>query len=695
MKFKSIRMKNFMRYKGDVTIEFSTDPEKNVTIILGDNSFGKTTIAQAFRWGLYGEVATTNYSHKKDVILLNNEVIASMSMDSKRSVEVEICVQTEKQEYQFRRTQYFSRKSSNPAILSIKPLTATSSLSMYIKYNDGTTSGWVSDQTGNGKEFPKGCVSDAISNMFPQKLSSYFFFDGERWNSDAESHGKDELKKSINAILGLNSLRRMMEHLKDGVPGNRTTVERTLNASIQGSSTQSDVLNGQINDLENQITVIDNNLDKKTEEKDVLNDNIEKYTSILADGRKAEEDQRELRKLETEIRMHTEYRNDSYSDLVKLVSSIDKRMAASLLPAIERELSSVDLEGKDIPGVTADTIDYLIKNGLCLCGEALNEGDSHYSALLRLREEVYPNKIGGPAKVYKGTLSEWQFQYENLIDELNRKAEKYEIEQNAVEDAERKKTALEERVDRKQNMAAVRAKLEEEKKRMNELVQAISNLTNKKEELKKNIKSLREQLELIEAQNKANKPIYKAISLNSIIYSEAKKRLEKFEKPTVTELSAMIARNFQKMFGSQDKYAKLDDDYQVKLYYRSLGGKNDHPEENLATGERIALNFAYIVSILEMAKIRRELDNFEDAVSSLPLVLDAPFSNLSGDNTGTVAASLPQFAEQVIIFMLDKDLEASGLLNYTDRQHRYRVSRNVEDNNSTIILNDDYLGGEI
>lgn len=48
MKIKSIKLHNFMRYKGDNELFFSTDNEKNVTVVLGDNTFGKTTLAQAF-----------------------------------------------------------------------------------------------------------------------------------------------------------------------------------------------------------------------------------------------------------------------------------------------------------------------------------------------------------------------------------------------------------------------------------------------------------------------------------------------------------------------------------------------------------------------------------------------------------------------------------------------------------------------
>ena len=67
MKFQSITMNNFMRYKGQNVIEFSCDEKRNVTVVLGDNTVGKTTIAQAFRWVLYGAVLTERGKHGKIV----------------------------------------------------------------------------------------------------------------------------------------------------------------------------------------------------------------------------------------------------------------------------------------------------------------------------------------------------------------------------------------------------------------------------------------------------------------------------------------------------------------------------------------------------------------------------------------------------------------------------------------------------
>ena len=44
MLIKSIELYNFRQFKEKQTLTFSCDPEKNVTILLGDNTFGKTTI---------------------------------------------------------------------------------------------------------------------------------------------------------------------------------------------------------------------------------------------------------------------------------------------------------------------------------------------------------------------------------------------------------------------------------------------------------------------------------------------------------------------------------------------------------------------------------------------------------------------------------------------------------------------------
>ena len=103
MKFKTLKMKNFMRYKGENTIEFSCDEEKNVTIVLGDNTVGKTTIAQAFRWGLYGQIFAERGKRQEDFQFLNYDILEMMDANSRATVSVEITVVDDEKQYYIRR----------------------------------------------------------------------------------------------------------------------------------------------------------------------------------------------------------------------------------------------------------------------------------------------------------------------------------------------------------------------------------------------------------------------------------------------------------------------------------------------------------------------------------------------------------------------------------------------------------------
>lgn len=109
MKFQSITMNNFMRYKGQNVIEFSCDEKRNVTVVLGDNTVGKTTIAQAFRWVLYGAVLTERGKQQEDYQLLNNDILAMMDANSKADVTVELVAVDDEKRYRIKREIHYTR----------------------------------------------------------------------------------------------------------------------------------------------------------------------------------------------------------------------------------------------------------------------------------------------------------------------------------------------------------------------------------------------------------------------------------------------------------------------------------------------------------------------------------------------------------------------------------------------------------
>lgn len=688
MKFKEITFFNFMRYKGENTIRFSTDDKKNVTAILGNNTVGKTTIAQAFRWGLYEDMIATSYSPNKKFTLLNKEVIASMGEKGEGEVRVEITVvdkeQNVEREYKFVRKQTFKRPATNPYSHDVNPI-GKARLSVTISENGVPIKDGVIDNDYN--KHKAGYVQDMINDMFPEKLSNYFFFDGERWNDSGNK--TEDIKKSINTILGITSVLKLKEHLKDG----KTTVYQKLNRGIKPTSTESQNYQNKIANMEVSIQNEEKAIEQYEQDLSVAENEIEEFGVLLNNNRSMEQEQKKLKSLNNEIESKTRHMNAYFADFIRLFSTSDMLFASELLPSVEKVLSEVDLEGKDIPGVTSDTIDWLLENGKCLCGEDLIPEHPHYQALMRLREEVYPNKIGGPARLLRARLNEWIEKSSSLIADMHNKAEECETYQDEINEAIGKVEALEERIDRSKNLEAVRKKYNRAIQQKTDLQKKIGMSKGAIDSYKQSINSYRLQLENLEKQNEANKPYYRAIEYVKALYEKAVHDVDSMERPTISQLNQIIEENFEKMFNSKEKYARLEKDYKIHMYYRSMGGFSDYEEQHLSNGELIAVNFVYIVSILELAKRRQQSsENNKEGILKLPLVLDAPFSNLSNENTNLVAEKLPDFAEQVIIFMLDKDWEASGLQKYTLPEYCYRVSKEASANNSTIVQN---KGGEL
>lgn len=687
MKIKSIKLHNFMRYKGDNELLFSTDDEKNVTVVLGDNTFGKTTLAQAFRWGLYETLNDTSYTKKKDVVLLNNEVAAEMKINQVKDVSVEIVVINEEGEVKFTRKASFNRKSASINDISVKQLGITQ-LTMQ-RRKEGVWGDIINNSGSNieSKKYKVGCVQEAIDNMFPQSLSNYFFFDGERWN-DLKSKTSD-IKNSVDTILGVSGLLEMKNHLKD----NRISVVKKFREKLKGTSGEYERIQQEIKGLDESISEYKKAIFETQSAIETTERTLESTQKTLNDNRKVEEDQKELKRLESDIEKYEKFKSDYYVDIVKGLSNSSKYFASTLLPEFEELLNHVDLEGKDIPGVTVDTLDYLLELGECLCGTKLTEDSEAYETILKLKKQVPPEMLGGAAGKLKTTLEIWKNETADLVEVVKSKAADFDVAQSTIDDKILERDRLEKTIDRKTNLGPVRLQNKQAKERLSSLKGKKSTYEIRLEQTKENKLSKESQLDAVAIHDRQNAVVYRCLAYIEALYDRASLLVDVRKHSTISDLNKIIGENFQRMFNDREKYARLGADYKIHVFYHKVGDMTNYEEENLSNGETIAINFVFIVSILELAKKYRELEQqnkeygMENAILELPLVLDGPFSALSNENTSLVANRLPQFAEQVIIFMLDKDWEASGLEKYTLPEFCYRVNKETSSNSSSLERN--------
>ena len=687
MKIKSIKLHNFMRYKGDNELLFSTDDEKNVTVVLGDNTFGKTTLAQAFRWGLYETLNDTSYTKKKDVVLLNNEVAAEMKINQVKDVSVEIVVINEEGEVKFTRKASFNRKSASINDISVKQLGITQ-LTMQ-RRKEGVWGDIINNSGSNieSKKYKAGCVQEAIDYMFPQSLSNYFFFDGERWN-DLKSITSD-IKNSVDTILGVSGLLEMKNHLKD----NRISVVKKFREKLKGTSGEYERIQQEIKGLDESISEYEKAIFETQSAIETTERTLESTQKTLNDNRKVEDDQKELKRLESDIEKYEKFKSDYYVDIVKGLSNSSKYFASTLLPEFEELLNHVDLEGKDIPGVTVDTLDYLLELGECLCGTKLTEDSEAYETILKLKKQVPPEMLGGAAGKLKTNLEIWKNETADLVEVVKSKAADFDVAQSTIDDKILERDRLEKTIDRKTNLGPVRLQNKQAKERLSSLKGKKSTYEIRLEQAKENKLSKESQLDAVAIHDRQNAVVYRCLAYIEAMYDRASLLVDVRKHSTISDLNKIIGENFQRMFNDREKYARLGADYKIHVFYHKVGDMPNYEEENLSNGETIAINFVFIVSILELAKKYRELERLnkefgmENAILELPLVLDGPFSALSNENTSLVANRLPQFAEQVIIFMLDKDWEASGLEKYTLPEFCYRVNKETSSNSSSLERN--------
>src|SRR5690349_2486166 len=67
MILEEIRLSDFRCFYGKSTIQLSTDPDRNVTLVYAENGVGKTTLLNALLWCFYGET-TERFEKKEDIL---------------------------------------------------------------------------------------------------------------------------------------------------------------------------------------------------------------------------------------------------------------------------------------------------------------------------------------------------------------------------------------------------------------------------------------------------------------------------------------------------------------------------------------------------------------------------------------------------------------------------------------------------
>lgn len=194
MLLKSMTLTNFRQFNGTQSINFSVDPEKNVTVIMGENGSGKTTLAQAFTWCLYG---STDFD---DQVVLNKAIAQNIGPNGESFVQVKITMLHLGVDYTMTREQKYTTDSTGN-------LKRANNTVFKIQYKN----------TDGQQDFVKDTEVDLrMKEILPKELAKYFFFDGERIGNMSKEIRKGKSKEfadAVKSLLGLSAFTEALDHL--------------------------------------------------------------------------------------------------------------------------------------------------------------------------------------------------------------------------------------------------------------------------------------------------------------------------------------------------------------------------------------------------------------------------------------------------------------------------------------------------
>lgn len=637
MLLESIKLVNFRQFI-DEQISFADGNNgKNVTIIIGDNGSGKTTFAQAFFWCLYGETEFT------DKNILNKTVAVGLRPGQDSKVTVVLKLHHGYVDYTLIREQKY-KKDSNGKISADNTI-----FTIEKKDTNGNTS-YVK---------PSQCESE-VKNILPKELSRYFFFDGERIEKMSKdiANGKKALDfaDAVKGLLGLNSFSSAIGHFKPrykwSVIGSyESSFDSQSNTKISEYTNTIENCNAKIDSINKRLEEIDEELIVASTTKKEKSEEIKQYSE-------GETLQNRKEELLDSIKTAQKANSAVYRTICNSFNAnMSSFFSVSLINRAAEMLSKEDFTGKDIPYMHTKTIEYLLKQKVCICGTHLDEGTVPYENVKELINFLPPQSISTcvgdfnkEARTRTGKYKNLQAEICDYIKVVSTQKEKIDNLTDEIRIIDGKLTGEDVR-DKVRTISNTIAMCDNSIRELNfekdNKNREVGKLTNEKERAD----TERSELALLDENNKKIE-IYKAYAER--IYEELVKVYSEEESKIRNKLQTTINDIFKQIYEG-GLYLTIDPNYHISVYATNYEGNVE-----TSTAQSISVIFAFISGIIKLA---RENRNSTDENAKLltsepyPLVMDAPLSTFDKRRIETVCTALPNVAEQVIIFIKDTDGE--------------------------------------
>lgn len=635
MLIKKLILHNFRQYIDTQEIAFSTDPDRNVTVLIGVNTSGKTTLVRAFEWILY------NKNDFDDKNLLNKNVADSMQVGETQAVWGTLTLEHSGKEYEITRKQVYTCTGS-----SIRPSISNATI-MYMQ-PDGQT------KTQIGSDFDSN-----IERILPRALSGYFFFGGERVGSISS---REDIESSVKGLMGLDVLYNAMAHLRTVINKLKKSMDFSGDQNAKNIQQKSDGANKKKQECEDELSTITEQLEYYQSEK-------EKYAALLRANKETAAVQHRREQLETVIQG---LENRIEKDKKELVSSFSRNSFAyfslPLLKNVVTMLDNASEETESVPEMTAASIDHILKRKVCICGTCISEGSAAERNLLAEKAKQPPEAIGSLVRRYREQAMDYISSSDDYYASIEGKFSTLRSDQRELGFRIDERAALDESLKGAKDVAALEKQYQDAEKRAKDFERQKFSLLESIGACKKDIANYEKALESYGKANAKNAKIALNIEYAQTVFDWVSEAYKSRESSVRAKLEEKVNSNFGLMYHGS-RTITIDEKYRVK-YIDVTTEESD--------GLKAVKSFAFVSGLVDLAKEALSSEKSKGAdigPQYYPLVMDAPFSNVDETHIRNISKILPASAEQVIIAVMQKDWEPAAEIMNSVVGKSYRIEK--------------------
>ena len=645
MKLLRAEFQNF-RLLRDLELEFSSDPQRSLTVIRAANESGKTSILHGLQWALYGDGALPGKGEGFRLHPIDWNASDGKRVPITAMVEFELTTHRRvgRELRETRRRYRLVRSTFEDVDTQAR---SASTVKLFA----------LNDTGASPIDAPEAIINDEL----PPKLRDVFFTDGDRALSFIEadvnlSTKRERVQRAIRSLLGLGVIDDAIKHVR------KSAAEANKKAKGVGSGSDLNRIASRLETLENEREKLDSDLEDAKQQFGAFDEKVDeidrKIATALQKGDK-EKLRKDLEHAKGEIRQLDSQlvaANKEHSALFRSQSIATDLLAPVLRRAFEK-LEDLHDQGK-IPNTTIPVLEERLAAEICICGETLEPGGpggdkrrTHIQKLIddsqhadEIQEIVTDLYYGArPLQGGDGGSSGWLAEYKKVVqrrdglqalrDEAGRKFRTLELQLDSLPDTDI------------QGLRETRRQYKDQRDRYLSKQSAIeTQLTG----LRRDREELEGERDRLLREQKRGARVLAELEVTQDVMMVLQNAYDRITNEELQKVSELMNSIFLEMIGADPEQgaiiqrAEISHEFDIIVY-----GPNDrtlNPDRDLNGASRRALTLAFILALTKISEVEA------------PNVIDTPLGMTSGFVKRSILRTAVRESTQLILFLTHDEI---------------------------------------